>query len=168
MPSSPGQNSKPKPEYFTNTRLVGLIFLLLTTLYIYFTGDIQLDFWSEDEVFNARSMPYIFGGAGLVCSMLLIFLPSPQFDWQPLASLSWKPAILLLITTSLFGLIIEVLGFLVASSLFLFCAFAILGERKWIKMATVGFGLTFGFWLLMGKLGIFLSPGDLWLGMFNA
>ena len=51
---------------FNNQRLVGLLFLILSGLYVWYIKDIPLDFWSETEPFNARSMPQLYGYAGLI------------------------------------------------------------------------------------------------------
>ncbi len=150
--------------YITNTRVTGLVFLLLFSGYLYFAGDIPLDFWSEEEVFNARSMPYLIGSCGIICSVLLIAAPGPVFNWSRIRELNWLPALLLLVTTSIYGLVLESLGFLVSTSLLLTIAFAILGERKWLKMTAIAIGIAVIFWLLMDALGIYLAPGLLLSG----
>ncbi|HIG43572.1 MAG: tripartite tricarboxylate transporter TctB family protein [bacterium] len=145
--------------YISNIRLVGLIFLVLSCAYIYFAGEIPLDFWSEEEVFNARTMPYMIGTCSILCSALLIAMPSTHFNWNALRGLNWFPAGLLLVMLSLYGLLLEDLGFVIATTLLLLISFAMLGERKITRMVSISLGLALGFWLLMDQLGIYLAPG---------
>ena len=151
-----------------NKRVVGLLFLLLSAAYIYYTGDITLDFWSEEELFNARTLPYAIGYCGVFFSVLLIVLPSEEFDWQQFRGLNYLPAFALLVCISAYGYLIEKLGFIVCSSLFLFVGNYLLGERKWLRMLITSLGMSLGFWLLMDQLGIYLARGDFWIGLANA
>jgi|TARA_B100002003_G_scaffold29528_2_gene24342 putative tricarboxylic transport membrane protein len=154
--------------FINNTRLVGLLFLLLSGAYVYFAGEIPLDFWSEDEVFNARSMPYLIGAGAMVCSLLLILLPSAEFKWRELQNLNWQPLYFILPLISLYGYTLEILGFIVASCLLLFIAFGMLGERRWLRMTGIAAGLVLMFWLLLDSLGIYLAPGALFWSLFDA
>ncbi|MBV1876072.1 MAG: tripartite tricarboxylate transporter TctB family protein [Pseudomonadales bacterium] len=155
-------------KIINNSRLVGLLFLTLSGLYLYFTPDIHLDFWSENEAFNARSMPYLIGTCSLFCSVLLLITPANNnTNWQLLQQLRWRPALLLAVTTSIYGISIEWLGFLASSCLFLIVGFIILGSRNWAVMATTAISLSIGFWLLLDQLGIFLAPGELWQDFFD-
>ena len=100
-----------------NSKISGLLFLLLFSAYGYLAGDIPLDFWSEEELFNA-------------CSLLLITLPSAETYWRAMFELHWPPALQLLLAMSVYGIVFEYLGFIVATLLFLLAGFAILGERR--------------------------------------
>ena len=50
--------------------------LLLFITYVYFIGDIHLDFWAEEETFHARTFPYLIGFAGILLSVLTLVLPT--------------------------------------------------------------------------------------------
>jgi|APSaa5957512535_1039671.scaffolds.fasta_scaffold152169_2 putative tricarboxylic transport membrane protein len=145
-----------------NSRVIGVTFLLLFSVYGYFTADIPLDFWSEEELFNARSLPYAIAAAGILISFLLIALPSPATEWKTWLTLDWLPAVLLLLTMSLYGLVFEYLGFILSTISFLIISYFILGERRvgWMLVGSVP--LVLGFWLLMDFLGIYLEPGELY------
>lgn len=145
----------------SNARISGLFFLLLFSAYGYLATDIPLDFWSEEERFNARSLPYLIAIFGMVVSVLLVILPAQPTDWKALTHLRWKPAILLLVTMSLYGLLLETLGFIVASLLFLVTGYGLLGERRKVLMLIASAPLILGFWMLMDFLGIYLDPGNL-------
>jgi putative tricarboxylic transport membrane protein len=145
-----------------NSRVVGAVFLLLFSAYGYFTGDIHLDFWSEEELFTARSLPYAIAAAGIFISLLLIALPSPDTDWKTWLAFDWIPAILLLLAMSLYGLVFEYLGFVLSTILFLIISYLVLGERRITWMLIGSVPLVLGFWMLMDFLGIYLEPGELY------
>ena len=143
-------------------RLPALFFILVFGTYGYLAGDIQLDYWSEQETFNARSMPYIVSAGGVLVSTLLFLFPGPAVAGPPPAEQpGWIPAIALLVLMSLYGFTLEYLGFPLATSLFLVVGFIILGERRPLQLFLAAVPLVIGFWLLMDAMDIFLAPGDL-------
>ena len=146
----------------TNQRFVGLLLLLLSGAYLWFIQDIPLDFWSETEPFNARTMPYLYGYAGLIVASLLIITPSSTFDWSRLKNLSYFPAICLLLLLTAYGWCIEYLGFITSTTLLLSVGFLLLGERRFLAIVLVALGLSFVFYFGMDLLDIYLSPGELW------
>lgn len=150
-------------ELLTNQRLVGVIFLVISMLYIHFTEQIYLDFWSEGEVFNARTMPYLFGYGALICSGLLVLLPDRAFDWASLLQLKYGPAASLLVLLAIFGFAIDYLGFVLTSSLFLSVGFIALGEKKFFKALGIAFAISLTFYFGLSALDIYLSPGEWWL-----
>ena len=151
-----------------NSKISGLLFLVLFSAYAYLAGDIPLDFWSEEELFNARSLPYAISAAGIPISLLLIMLPSAETQQRAMFELHWSPALQLLLAMSVYGIVFEYLGFIFATLLFLLAGFAILGERRPGLMLVAVLPLTLGFWLLMDFLGIYLGPGELFLNWFGA
>lgn len=145
----------------SNNRLGGVLFLLLFSAYGFYAGDIPLDYWSEQELFNARSMPYFVALAGGICACLLILVPAPKTDWSSNLNLNWLPACILLLLMSLYGFLLEPLGFVVATVLFLVGAFVALGIKSLQRPIVVALSISVSFWLLMDVLGIYLSPGAL-------
>ena len=131
-------------------------------------GAIPLDFWSEEELFNARSLPCAISAAGIPISLLLIMLPSAETHWRAVFELHWSPALQLLLAMSVYGIVFEYLGFIVATLLFLLAGFAIFGERRPGLMLVAALPLTPGFWLLVEFLGIYLGPGELFLSWVGA
>ncbi len=146
----------------TNQRIVGCVFAVIAGLYLWFIRDIPLDFWSESEPFNARTMPYIYGYAGLASSILLIVSPSAKFEWQKLRELHYFPAALLLTLLVAYGFLIDYLGFITATAGLLATGFLILGERRFLPIVLVALGLSLGFYYGLDLLDIYLSPGELW------
>jgi len=142
-------------------QLGGLAFLVLSILYGYEATNITLDFWSEQEAFSARTLPFIISIAGIICASLLIVIPSSKTNWPYLRQLNWRPALALLVLMSTYGAALEPLGFVNATSVFLFAAFSLLGIHRRLAACLVSITVTLVFWGLMHLLGIYLAPGDL-------
>ena len=149
-------------KIITNQRLVGVAFIVISSAYLWFIQDIPLDFWSESEPFNARTMPYLFGYAGLGTAVLLILAPSEFFDWQKLKGLEYVRALYLLTLLAAYGWCIDYLGFITSSIALLAGGFIILGERRPIPILLAAIGLSLSFYFGLDLLGIYLSPGELW------
>lgn len=150
-----------------STRVGGILFLALSCAYGYYATEIPLDYWSRQEVFTARSMPYLVAAGGAIIATLLILVPSSPTDWQRLGKLSWLPALALLVLMSGYALVLEVLGFPLATVLFLAVGWFIMGERRPHWLLGISIPLVAGFWLLMDQLGIYLYPGDLFAVLFG-
>ncbi|MBD3647791.1 MAG: tripartite tricarboxylate transporter TctB family protein [Pseudomonadales bacterium] len=144
-----------------STRIGGLLFLVLCCAYSWYATEIPLDYWSRQEVFTARSLPYFVGGAGALVAFLLIVSPSEGTDWRFLKDLNWYPATILVVLMSLYGLVMEPLGFPLATVTFLVCAWFTMGERRPHWLFGLAIPVALGFWLLMDTLGIYLYPGDI-------
>jgi putative tricarboxylic transport membrane protein len=149
-------------KFATNQRLVGLACLLLAAAYVHFIEQIPLDFWSETEPFNARSMPYLYGYGAMIIATLLILVPGKSFQWSALKGLKYAPALGLLLLLVFFALTIDYLGFVATSSVFLFAGFVILGERHWLKAVITALGMSLVFYFGLSALDIYLSPGEWW------
>lgn len=132
--------------------------------YGFATQDILLDFWAEEELFNARSFPILIAIGGSVLALLLVLFP-PEFE---------KPGPLVF-NIELFGLIalmllyaglLEQLGFVIATGLFLCAGFLVLGERRPVRLGLITVALTAGFYFLMTALEIHLPQGT-WTGSWE-
>ena len=66
-----------------NSKVSGLLFLVLFLAYGYLTRDIPLDFWAQEEPFNARTLPYAISVGGVLVSLLLIVVPSADTNGTP-------------------------------------------------------------------------------------
>ncbi|MDG2072395.1 MAG: tripartite tricarboxylate transporter TctB family protein [Pseudomonadales bacterium] len=148
-------------------RAVSLTLLALFCIYLYFSGDIYLDFWAEDALFHARSFPYVIGIAGVFIAALLTILPTKPVSLAGIDTSHILPAVLLVALTSAFGLLLDYLGFIVASWLFLVSGFLLLGERAYIRIVVCASLLVGIFWLLMDLLEIYLAPGYWLEWLFN-
>ncbi len=140
---------------------------MLFGAYGYFAGDIQLDFWSEDEAFNARTLPYLISVCGVIVSLLLLAAPT-QSTVVTSGPLNWRGTVELFVAMALYSLSFDYLGFIIATALFLFAAFWLLGERKWVVMSLIAILLPVGFWGVMRLLGIQLDAGELYYQLSRA
>ena len=96
--------------------------------------------------------------------MLLLLFGSDEdsVEENANADLDWRLAAGLLVLMIAYGLALEWLGFLVATTLFLIVGFWMLGERRPGILLAVSVPFTVGFWLLLTKaLDIYLAPGQI-------
>lgn len=147
-------------------RIASLSLLALFCVYLYFSGDIYLDYWSEDALFHARSFPYFIGITGAFIAALLGILPPKEVSPPPIINKHILPAVLLIALISAYGLLLDYLGFILASWLFLSSGFLLLGERNYVRIGICASLLVGTFWLLLDLLEIYLPPGY-WLAWFT-
>lgn len=119
-----------------------------------------------DETFTAGTLPVGLAVAAILLCLLQLLL---SFRAAPDARVSdavrgyrWKPPLLLIVAMSAYAWLFTVLGFLLASFLFLVAGFLILGERRLTVAASVAAGLVGFLWMLLtGVFGIHLDPGEI-------
>ena len=148
----------------SKTRIGGLLFLLLSVAYGYSATSIALFPGEETEPFGARTLPYFLAalGSGLSLFLLLFGSDGDRVEDNVGADLDWRLAAGLLVLMVAYGLALEWLGFLVATTLFLIIGFRMLGERRPGVLLAVSVPFTVGFWLLLTKaLDIYLAPGQI-------
>jgi putative tricarboxylic transport membrane protein len=144
-----------------------LLCLLFSVAYGLGAFTIPLTFLSQDEVINARTMPFALSIAGAVISLLIILLPTIDVQGRMslkavFGGLDWRRAAWFLGITIVYGLIMKWLGFIISSILFLNAGFYILGERKIKLMLLASVPLVIGLFLLMSYiLGMYIAPGEI-------
>jgi putative tricarboxylic transport membrane protein len=134
--------------------------LLLFLAYGFASQDIQLDFWAEEELFNARTFPVLIAIGGCMLALLYIVF-APALETPDLAGFNIE-LIGLVVLMLLYAGFLEQLGFVLATGLFLCAGFLILGERRPARLGLVTVTLTGGFYFLMAMLEIQLPQG-LWI-----
>lgn len=151
-----------------NSEKIGaFLCLLFSVAYGLGAFTIPLTFLSQDEVINARTMPFALGIAGVVISLLIILLPTIEAEGrrslkEAFAGLDWQRAIWFLGITVIYGLIMKWLGFIISSILFLNAGFYILGERSLKLMVLASVPLVIGLFFLMSFiLGMYIAPGEI-------
>ena len=115
------------------------------------------------EVFTAQTFPIALSAAGIIASLLLLVLPDedPSFV-KRLKKMDWRSTGMLFLCMFAYALVFNLLGFFIATFLFLNAGFYILGERHWLRMLAVSSVLIVIFWLLLNYLlGIYIDPGFL-------
>jgi len=132
--------------------------------YGFATQDIQLDFWAEEELFNARSFPILIAVGGSLLALLYMAFP-PAFEPPDLSGFNLE-LIGLVVLMLLYAGFLEQLGFIVATGLFLCTGFLVLGERRPARLGLVTVALTGGFYCLMATLEIHLPQGG-WTGSWQ-
>lgn len=138
-------------------RIAGFCFALFFFAYGYLANDIQLDFWSEGETFNARTFPLLIAGGGLLFSLLMVLNPAPYVSSA--IQVRNPRALMLILLMLAYSFLLNPVGFPVSTAVFLCGALLILGEKRWPLIAAVSIGLTGSIWLIMHLLGIYLDPG---------
>ncbi len=147
-------------------RIGALFFLVLSISYGYFASEIRLHPGDEYEAMTARTLPYVLSGLGVALSFALLL--GGKHEAPPAGTLSrldWKPVLILLGLTLLYGLTIDWLGFLLATTLFLIAGFRTLGEKRLKILLGVAVPFVFIFWFgLTQMLDIYLAPGRIFGG----
>lgn len=120
----------------------------------------------ELEVFKPRSMPLALAVAGLVlCAIRILQLvcTAGAIGGPDIFALNWKPTVALTGTMLGYGFLLQPLGFVAATSLFLAAGFLILGERRLPLLLVLPPSFSLVFFLLMTRLlGLYLAPGNWW------
>ena len=144
-------------------RLLVLLLLAVSASYLWTATAIPLDFWSESERFNARSMPYLAGGIAVIVASLLLIWPGMRPNLDAYDLMLPRPGTRTFSTLLLVGLMFAYpagltwLGFPIATGIFLMLAFRVMGERRLPVGAAIACALAVTFWLLMNQLGIHLA-----------
>ena len=143
-------------------RILALLLLGLVTVYGLAIDDITLDFWADDEVLNARTLPiFLSAGLGSLALILLVTggggrIERPQ--WQGLARLA-----AMMVLMWLFAAALEFAGFWIAGGAFLGAGLLIMGERRPLLLVGLPLGAIGIAWLLLiALLDVYLPPGVLW------
>lgn len=154
-----------------NKDLIGsLIFLALSIAYGASAQLIPFYPGDEYEPFTARTLPFALSvlGAGLSFALLISTLKKTsevKLDQPVLKSAlgyDWSTVIKLLSLMVFYALALKWLGFIIATTVFLFGGYWILGERR--KKVLFGASLPFvvAFWFMLTQLlDIYLAPGQL-------
>ena len=144
-------------------RLLAVAMLGLFLGYGYYSQDIYLDLWAQEEALNARAFPQLIALCGLVVSLPLLIKPSKEAI--AFKALRWKQPLALVALMFAYAALLEVLGFIPTTASFLAGGALLLGERKVSRLLLVCLGLTISFYLLMSALDIRLTPGGWWEGL---
>ena len=139
------------------TKLISLLFLVLSAFYLYTAYNIQVFSFDENAPFNARTFPIYLGYAGMFFSGLKIVLPDNKPIEVDPTYLEFKKTILLVITMIVYGATILKVGFFLSTSLFLVASYYFLGERRWKYILIFSFPFVAIFmYLLHGLLAVYL------------
>ncbi|MEE8507353.1 MAG: tripartite tricarboxylate transporter TctB family protein [Kiloniellales bacterium] len=148
---------------------MALIFLVIALIYGYASYTYPLLPFERYMVFLPNTMPMVLSGLGILLSLIIILTPKKtedadadalgDFDIPRLRDYKTVQALGLIAAMVVYALALRPVGFLAATTLFLFGTGWILGERKphiMIPSALVGAGCIW--YLVHEALGIFLRP----------
>lgn len=154
-------------------RISGLVFMVFCAGYA-FSATLIPSLPGEDlEYLTPRTFPYALAVFGIIFSLLLILKskvdPVSEVDTLEIADgninkgYDWKLTISLLLLMVAYGILLPLLGFLVATILFLISGYYLMGERSPKTLLLASIPLVVIFWLLLSKvLGVYLEMGSLW------
>lgn len=146
-------------------RIGALFFLALSIAYGYYASQITLHPGDEYEPMTARTLPYVLSTLGVVLSFSLLIGSKQEQISGSILRLNWKPVIILMVLTLLYGLALDWLGFLISTTLFLIAGFYTLGEKRIKILLMVAVPFVFLFWFgLTQLLEIYLAPGRIFAG----
>ena len=150
----------------TKERIGALFFLVLSLVYGYFGYGIKLYPGDELEAMTARTLPLILSGLGIAFALVLLVTGNKPGAGGNIKALDWKPVILLMVLSLLYGFTLDWLGFLLSTTLFLIAGFRILGEKRIKILLLVAVPFVFIFWFgLTQLLEIYLAPGRIFGGV---
>ncbi len=142
-------------------RIGGLIFLALSIGYGFSITLIPMYPGDEYEIFTAKTLPTALAILGGILSLGLLFA-SRNESKEGLPDLDWAVALKLLALMVGYGVILETLGFMIATTIFLLAGYWLLGERRKILLFFCSFPLVVFFWYVLTQLlDIYLAPGAL-------
>lgn len=148
-----------------NERVGGLLFLVLSILYGF--GALAIPTLPIDafEAMNARSLPFALSGIGILLSLVLIFRRPVLVADDDLGAHrrgEWGTVTALIAAAIGYALLLDWLGFVISTALFLAAGLAILGERRRHVVVLLPVILVGLLWLLLVfVLDVYLAPGRL-------
>ena len=148
---------------------IALIFLVIALIYGYASYTYPLLPFELYMVFLPNTMPMVLSGLGILLSLIIILTSRKtadadgdalgDFDIPRLRDHKTGQALGLIAAMVFYALALRPVGFLAATTLFLFGTGWILGERKpHIMIPTAMVGAGFIWYLVQEALGIFLRP----------
>ena len=144
--------------FLNKDRIGGLLLLAFSIIYGLLSQNIHLLPFQANAAFHARTMPEVLSVLSIGLSLMVILFPGTK-DIPRLSGLNLKLGIAFLLLMSAYGFLVRPMGFILATSLFLICGFALLGERKVWKLLVVAVPTVVGFWMLMTMgLDVFIEP----------
>ncbi len=149
----------------TKERIGAMFFLVLSIVYGYLAFQIKLYPGDELDAMTARTLPFFLSGMGILFSLVLLGTGNQEDHGSNIAGLEWKPVILLMLLSLVYGFALDWLGFLISTTLFLIAGFWILGEKRPKILLMVAVPFVFIFWFgLTQMLEIYLAPGRIFGG----
>ncbi len=150
-------------------KFIAMLFLVIAIIYGYASYTYPLLPFERNMVFLPSTMPMVLSGLGILLSLIIILTSRKtedadgealgDFDISRLRDYKTGQALGLIAAMVVYALALRPVGFLAATTLFLFGTGWILGERKpHIMILSSLIGAGFIWYLVQEALGIFLRP----------
>lgn len=144
--------------------IAALAFLAFSIAYGLQASRIEMFPGQEFEPFTPRTFPFalaVIGGV-LSCLQLLKSLREGVSETRSWATFDWARVALLTVLMVIYAALFSMLGFIVATTLFLAAGYIVLGERRPVVILAASLVLVLAFWAIMTQLlGLYLAPGTL-------
>ena len=155
-------------------RWIALILLGLCLAYGYtawFTMDASLAPFMKRNPIWPSTFPKVLSILGTIACLIILTgiekteIKEAEIDYRRLHEYKLGQAVMLLALMVAYALCLRPVGFIISTTAFLFLGTFILGERKWILMASVAIIATMIVWYLVQEvLGIYMRPLPSFLG----
>lgn len=155
-------------------RWIALILLGLCLAYGYtawFTMDSSLAPFMKRNPIWPSTFPKVLSILGTIACLIILTgiekteIKEAEIDYRRLHEYKLGQAVMLLALMVAYALCLRPVGFIISTTAFLFLGAFILGERKWILMASVAIIATMIVWYLVQEvLGIYMRPLPSFLG----
>ena len=149
-------------------RWIALILLGICLVYGYtawFTMDAGLAPFMKRNPIWPSTFPKVLSILGTVACLIILSgiekaeIKEAEIDYRRLHEYKLGQAIMLLALMVAYALCLRPVGFIISTTSFLFLGAFILGERKWLLMASVAIIATMIVWSLVQEvLGIYMRP----------
>ncbi|MCX4030092.1 tripartite tricarboxylate transporter TctB family protein [Endozoicomonas sp. SM1973] len=150
----------------TTDRIGGMVFLALSLGYGYCTTLIPDYPGSEFEPVTAKTFPYILSVLGCIVAFCLLVVPAQNNDKKHTQPFNWYTTLALLLAMAVYGLIVDWIGFILATILFLITGYRILGEKRLKVLSLASIPVVIAFWLFLTQaLDVYLASGRLFDGL---
>ena len=149
-------------------RWIALILLGLCLAYGYtawFTMDASLAPFMKRNPIWPSTFPKVLSILGTIACLIILTgiekteIKEAEINYRRLHEYKLGQAVMLLALMVAYALCLRPVGFIISTTAFLFLGAVILGERKWILMASVAIIATMIVWYLVQEvLGIYMRP----------
>ncbi|MCB2100183.1 MAG: tripartite tricarboxylate transporter TctB family protein [Rhodobacterales bacterium] len=154
---------------------IAVLFLAICLIYGYAAFTYPLLPFERNMAFLPNTMPSVLSILGAGLSLMILLSPKPAGDAEgdvlgTIDLTKWRDykvgqALGMVAAMVVYALALRPVGFIAATTLFLFGTSFILGERRWVRMAVAALAGALTVWLLVQEaLGIFLRPLPWFLG----
>ena len=127
-------------------------FFFITLLYLWTASIIQLDPWSEQDLFNSRTLPYVYGSCLLIS---VFFIAMNATDVKLNFNANAKKLTFIILSLLAFLSILQFLGLWFSLGFLILSNMLILGQRKPFSLISLSFAFPLICWLVVEKgLGI--------------